>query len=297
LQSGQHVYTGASLKTLGEILKAASVSSISRYEGCRVYLDTFDWRLLKNGINVYLQNNQLTYLSGNKGFPETIKVRADLKYANELPPGNIFRSLTAATDIRAMMPVLRENIRCGQFALADRNKKTVLRLVTESVISSADDPVFLTLFPVKGYESVFTGFTTNLINSGFAQVESGFFEYLLKKHDISTVRYGDSKSYRISADMSVAGALREIHCHLLHVMQENEDGIINDIDTEFLHDFRVAVRRTRSLYGEVREHIDPGIFAAAKHDFSELGKRTNRLRDIDVYLLNRRAYKELLPFF
>jgi len=46
-----------------------------------------------------------------------------------------------------------------------------------------------------------------------------------------------------------AGA-RQIYQALLDIMVANEPGMHADLDTEFLHDYRVSLRRTRSLPGD-----------------------------------------------
>ena len=48
-----------------------------------------------------------------------------------------------------------------------------------------------------------------------------------------------------------AGA-RQIHSALLDIMVANEPGMRADLDTEFLHDYRVSLRRTRSLLGQIK---------------------------------------------
>jgi len=78
-------------------------------------------------------------------------------------------------------------------------------------------------------------------------------------------------------------------------MRVNEFGIIQDIDTEFLHDFRVAVRRTRSALGQIKEVFPAEDTNGFKAKFSEIGKATNELRDHDVYLLKEDSYKKMLP--
>jgi len=90
-------------------------------------------------------------------------------------------------------------------------------------------------------------------------------------------------------------ALKKICSYLLQVMKQNENGIINDTDPEFLHDFRVAVRRTRSALGQIKNILEEEIVKQAKNDFTYLGQSTNRLRDIDVYLLKEEQYKNMLP--
>jgi len=67
-------------------------------------------------------------------------------------------------------------------------------------------------------------------------------------------------------------------------MISSEDGLKQNSDVEFLHDFRVAVRRTRSAL----EHSE-GVFSrdkisSFKRQFSKLGKATGLARDLDVLI-------------
>jgi len=89
-------------------------------------------------------------------------------------------------------------------------------------------------------------------------------------------------------------AIKRICSYLLQVMKQNENGIINDTDPGFLHDFRVSVRRTRSALGQIKNILDKEIVKQAKKDFTYLGQSTNRLRDIDVFLLKEDQYKKML---
>jgi len=99
----------------------------------------------------------------------------------------------------------------------------------------------------------------------------------------------------LNPQLPAGEALKKICSYLLQVMKQNENGIINDTDPEFLHDFRVAVRRTRSALGQIKNILDKEIVKQAKKDFTCLGQSTNRLRDIDVYLLKEDQYKKMLP--
>jgi CHAD domain-containing protein len=62
-----------------------------------------------------------------------------------------------------------------------------------------------------------------------------------------------------------------------------------------LHDFRVSVRRTRSGLSQLKNIFDQEITLKAKQDFLYLGQATNKMRDIDVYLLKKCKYREMLP--
>jgi len=79
------------------------------------------------------------------------------------------------------------------------------------------------------------------------------------------------------------------------VMTANEEGILKEIDTEFLHDFRVNVRRTRAALVQIKGIFPPSETAAWKTKFRRLGQASNRLRDLDVYLQKKDAYRKLLP--
>ena len=97
----------------------------------------------------------------------------------------------------------------------------------------------------------------------------------------------DVSSLRVNLCQSVlakAGA-RQVHQALLGTIVANESGVRSALDTEFLHDFRVAVRRTRSLLGQIK-HVFPAD--AVEHfstEFSWLGRQTGAPRDMDVLVL------------
>jgi len=57
------------------------------------------------------------------------------------------------------------------------------------------------------------------------------------------------------------------------------------VDTEFLHDLRVAVRRTRSALRLAGQVLPDGLAAAYRPEFRWLGDLTTPARDLDVYLL------------
>lgn len=81
----------------------------------------------------------------------------------------------------------------------------------------------------------------------------------------------------------------------LRVARQNEPGIISDLDTEFLHDYRISLRRVRSVLS-----LFKGVFAAEdtlrlKRAFSGLMAVTGRLRDLDVCLLERQRFYAQVP--
>ena len=69
-------------------------------------------------------------------------------------------------------------------------------------------------------------------------------------------------------------------------MRENLPGLLDDVDTEFLHDFRGAVRRTRSTLKLGRPALPDVMRHRWEPAFKWLGDMTTPVRDLDVYELD-----------
>jgi CHAD domain-containing protein len=82
---------------------------------------------------------------------------------------------------------------------------------------------------------------------------------------------------------------------LLATIEVNMPGTLADVDTEFLHDLRVAVRRTRALQRELRGVFAPEPLATFREGFRWLQAITGPTRDLDVYLLGFGRFREALP--
>jgi CHAD domain-containing protein len=99
----------------------------------------------------------------------------------------------------------------------------------------------------------------------------------------------------LKPDKRADETMKVIHRQLLETMRANESGIRMDIDIEFLHDFRIAVRRTRSALNQVKKVFPKEMTTRFKNDFRWLGRLSNDLRDLDVYLLAESNYQDMLP--
>lgn len=74
-----------------------------------------------------------------------------------------------------------------------------------------------------------------------------------------------------------------------------EQGIVHDLDPEYTHQYRVTLRRIRSLCVLLRELIPPFELRILKPHLKIMMKKTNRLRDLDVFILDKSQYIEMLP--
>ena len=69
-----------------------------------------------------------------------------------------------------------------------------------------------------------------------------------------------------------------------------ENGIQEDRDPEYLHQYRVSLRRCRSLIKLLKELLPPFECNLISTHLVTLMKPTNLLRDLDVFLLSKRNY-------
>ena len=90
-------------------------------------------------------------------------------------------------------------------------------------------------------------------------------------------------------------ATKRVLTQLLEIMEATEDGMRRDLDPEFLHDFRVAVRRTRSCLSQVPGVLRGEVTRRFADEFAWLGKLTGPGRDLDVFLLKLADYGAELP--
>ncbi len=96
-------------------------------------------------------------------------------------------------------------------------------------------------------------------------------------------------------DQSAFEAATQIIAGQVPIARQNEPGIIADLDTEFLHDYRIALRKIRSVLSLFKGVYLPDQTANLKTRFSTLMALTGPLRDLDVLLLERAATYDMVP--
>jgi len=91
-----------------------------------------------------------------------------------------------------------------------------------------------------------------------------------------------SKGVKLHPDDTAFEAVTLIAQYLVRSIQQNEDGIIEDVDTEFLHQYRVSIRKLRSLLTLIEGVYPLEDSRRLKSAFGGYAKDTNDLRDLDV---------------
>lgn len=93
------------------------------------------------------------------------------------------------------------------------------------------------------------------------------------------------------ADLATGTILRG----LLATLEANVAGARENLDPEFLHDLRVATRRTRSALGQLKGVFPAAVVEDFKARFAWLQQVTGPVRDLDVWLLVFPELRARLP--
>jgi len=264
--------------------------------------DTFDWRLFNKSLVLYACGNRLFLrkLAKNE-IMHSAEISTFPVFIWEFPDGELKHLLAPIIKIRALINLVAVNSRSIPYRILNADEKTVARLAYEKFQTSRkkDAPVLAThlwLKPVKGYPKYARDLAKRIEAAGFtlSKVDDIYFKALAVV-DKKPGSYIAKINIQLDPDMRSDKATKAILRFLVQVMRINEANIEKDLDTEFLHDFRVAIRRTRSALGQIKYVFPTKTTDRFKKDFAFVGKLSNELRDLDVYLLNEDKYKAMLP--
>lgn len=267
------------------------------------FFDTFDWRLYRKGLLLdRTERLYRLYRLDDPSWPLATCDRFPLRrgFWDEFPLGPLRDSLALVLDVRALIHLVSVDSSVQPLQILDPEGKTVLQigLETMSAHGRRNDPVVfrsLTLQPVEGCHREHEQFQEFLAGLDITDRLDNLLEPALQAVGIKPAGYSAKLNFQLDPGLTTLDATRIILRHLLRVIKINEPGIRADIDPEFLHHHRVAVRRTRSALTQIKNVFPRDVTAAFKHDFADLSNLSNRLRDLDVYLLKRDEYTAMLP--
>ncbi len=288
---------------IAKIRNDISISPDSSRDIKQVFFDTFDHRLYKKGYLLTMEDghyalrnsaNEMDLSSPCSGTDDRPR------FWRDFPEGRFREELRPVIDIRALIPIISVKSSVKEHHVVNEDEKTVVHLnfeeITVDIESYESNPVYvLEAAPVRGYADEFSDMIRYLSDMGLEREEGNILSIALRAAGRKTGDYSSKVTVALDPDMGAAAALKLILTSLLETMKKNEEGIIRDIDTEFLHDFRVAVRRTRSALTLIKGIFPDTIKERFKTDFAGIGKKSNELRDLDIYLLRKEQYMEMLP--
>ena len=287
-------------RKLLESLKRQFIIESGGKETCKaIFLDTFDWRLYRaEFILKFCRNNYFLQRLQEPSLAAVISTgtRRPYRFSREFSAGTLKQLLAPIIGVRALLPILSLEETTQAFSLLNQEEKTLLRLeCTILAMATGESALQVIITPLRGYYKAARRVKEVIQELGELKEVSSTFEIMQARGNFLPGSYSTRIGVILDSGQPADEASQKILLRLRETMQVNETGIIEDIDSEFLHDYRVAVRRTRAFLGQVKQ-----VFPAEKVNyfrtvFAELGQQTNLLRDLDVYLLSQEHFLQLLP--
>ncbi|MGR8920387.1 MAG: CHAD domain-containing protein [Gammaproteobacteria bacterium] len=252
-----------------------------RYE--RGVLDTFDLRLAaRDWLLTADRGAEFTDVRlANGGGRELVRARLapDATAADVARHPRLHAVLAPVVEVRALLERARWPVVARECAISDDAGKILGALVVEEH-GRAGDAHALTVSarPKRGYAEAFRRRVEDRLPRGAEALERDFSATLGERLGVLAA---PEPQPRLAADDAPVVALARLLGRCQRIMRANEAGMREDLDIEFLHDFRVAMRRARALLASFRAVV--AVPAPIRKDFAWLSAATGPLRDLDVW--------------
>lgn len=271
------------------------------------FFDSFDWRLFRQGMILEEETEdgnpalRLRHLGNGSTLGAAVGQAPD--FATELPPGAFRDTLKGILENRRLFPLAEVQGLFQRLSLLNDQQKTVARLFILTRATGADGkrdewrlPSRLRSEPVRGYEGELRKLD-RFLRSGLCleTAPEDLWHSLMAGAERAPGDYTSKPDFRFDPAQPTREAIRAILASLLNTMEGNLDGTRRDLDSEFLHDFRVAIRRTRAALSQLKGLMPTTVVERFRPEFAWLGTITTPVRDLDVHLLGFDGYRNLLP--
>ncbi|MGZ8143500.1 MAG: CHAD domain-containing protein [Methylosarcina sp.] len=285
-------------KFIAKLSEKIDIQLISRHYCLRTYYDSFDWRLWSSGIVCEFNRSKISSLLVLRTLKHgqlvaSSEIAEVPPFPRQLSPGIIRDTLQSLLDMRALLAICTLDYEAYQLSLLNKDKKTLLRLNLEEYELCNNR---LLLQPIKGHEQTAENIVHLITDElGLTATDKPVLQIALQLQGRQPKDYSSKLKIGLDPALPADIAVKQIYSHLLKTIKFNEQGTLADIDSEFLHDFRVAVRRTRSGLSQLKSALPEDVTAYYADFFSWLGQITCPTRDLDVHLIQFEHYKSILP--
>jgi len=259
-----------------------------------LFLDTFEWLLVRQGLVFTFDGENLDISDIEGNLIEQIKTD-DPCNPECINDADLRQIVKDTVEPRVLIENYKVPVSRISYRILDDELKTVGTLeqsnykIGENVFQS------LTLKSLRGYDSEVGQIEKSVVKAGWKNFEGNSLLAVLADSGIDTDEYntkqpvaGDKQE---PYDIAVKKSLR----NMADIIVMNEEGMIDRTDPEFLHDFRVSIRRTRSVISIIEGLFDKETLADFRKRFGDTARATNEARDLDVYYLKLDDFEAMLP--
>jgi CHAD domain-containing protein len=254
--------------------------------------DQFDQSLRRSG-RLLLQTDTAFELIDINSRIISSPTKHEAGFIADFPDGPLKQALAYLSPLRRLLPVGSGELQQAVLSLQDDQEKTHCRayliyLTTKKGRSAA----LVMLQGIRGYDT-----SLSLLRERVHELGTSPFsiEVLYEQLFPEQPALDTKPANLFTKDTTAFDAVNKIIAAYIPLVRANEQGIIVDHDTEFLHDYRVQLRKIRSVLSLFKGIHDDAQAVDVKARFSELMAPTGKLRDLDVYLLEKHTSYELVP--
>ncbi len=269
-------------------------------------LDTFDGRVRRAGARLTRTRidgvDIIVWQPCDGRAPLTARLAEPVSFAWDLPDGPLQRTLARVIGVRRLLPQVDAEEHGSQLDILDDRRKTVARLRIESgqvrqpMPRSAWQPLptILRLTGLRGYDEPYERLKPIIASRpGVSSCPDGLDGIIFQHAGVPNALGGSTLRIDVAPNVPAEAGARGILREIARILTANEPGLRANLDTEFLHDFRVALRRTRSLLRQLKHVFPSDSVEHFSTEFSWLGCLTGPPRDLDVLVLSLRAHADL----
>jgi len=204
--------------------------------------------------------------------------------------------LQARLGVRAFTEKFTSEWQQHHLSVYNSDDKIIVRLTFITLNSVSRELLsLLTIQPLRGYAKEARQLCRSLKKLGATPCDQLTPLQLLTLSGLNVPLPRHRPPFNLHDDEVTAVAIMRMVGQLVEQARAQEEGLIADIDSEFLHQYRVQLRKARSLVSLFKKDLPEPAFHQLKSSLKELSQHTNLLRDLDVFLLDHDHYLTMLP--
>lgn len=278
---------GAALRAVGFEVGEPAGSNVA-------VLDTFDGRIAAAGLRLLLTGPVRTLTLGGTGtVTASVQVAEQPRTADDVPPGPFRQRLAGLLDVRALLRFVEVTSTRTPATLRSGDGKITAAVAIHEGVAAAGTAVADLVVEVEelaGYGKQAATAAAALEAAGFERVDGDLVEVAAGAAGVDLTGFAVRVGVPLEPSLTAIDGYRAVFANLRDAIVVNWDGTVDDIDPEFLHDLRVAVRRTRSILANARRVLPDTIRDWAREAFGWFGDITGPPRDLDVYAIEWPQY-------
>ena len=265
--------------------------------------DSYDRRLLNKGFILAKCGRlyNLTSLADDSLQSSIVwNKKHELKDGDDISKTELSNKLSRTLGNRAVVPLLALDVRTSSFTLTSKAKQTVILTFSEYSLPGRPESALPAIVSLqssragkKQLKAMYSSVAPDIMREAGGGIWRTLIDAALKAAGIEFIPT-ESALQKFPPDATIKSAAISILKTQLDILRYNEKGVIADIDSECLHDFRVALRKMRVALSELKEVFPEDRIAPFMHKFDELGSITNQLRDYDVFMGQKEHFLKIL---